>query len=1792
MENEPGQSGIRQCPVCGKFFSRSDFKENSCLRCWKWFFFNCDEYFHKDNKNICPNNCAMVGMLLSCNSCRLKKFLETTKYRCGQRQCMSCGCRTVINDKNPQCSCCRVLAAKKCTCSITTIPCSWCVNKASSKNNNNVNVESVAVNGKKSCELTSAPALLPNLATGPSMVGFRTKSPVIEMIEHCDTPQTTIHIDLSLLPEHLQAKAKAQVLGNCYVRIRDLSSTILKKSRKEQDERKGKKRSRSGSFTRNDENFANAKISSQDNHGKVYKQKASKERDSPDYSVKNVSDTRLILRLGMEHHDADTESHIKASHYIESCSTNKEKSTFPRKNHQVKAKFPVAKNNFVSCQEPKSDLKMNGESSWRAVVDKSTQTEPLLEIERLQRRINELELIIAASRSCLTPSPLDALVPQKSSNDPAVTLSTPPNSDSGSNTKNETPIKSPCVLVNRLTKDVLEHYGINRNSSLSPTDESRPKKRPRLNSVDAEHRSTKKSDKKNGGTKKVFELFGDDSEEDICTSKDDLGTSKSQPFDFDGLDYDDDEDQESRSSKSCSVDSQPMNKHEKTNEMDRHDKSSKGEKKEKNSGKDKRKEKERKKKENQKSKTSDIPKPSKPLKEKGQKEITKSQKDQTAVGNSNKFRIPKLAATATVGLPTLLQENLDLALKTPTSSLLEEGVPSRTPEPEPAKNSAVKSSELPRVTSNVENIVEAPAPISSFELTGKLATIRSISPRIQLHEHEQIPDDPSRENYIPDDPSRENYIPAILEDLHYVPESSPREPVKGIRPFHPPVRKINDEKTKSLPQERGGRRFIYSSSSSSSSDSESSENESKEENESVLNYEKSTNQTSPLTAAISPMDNQRVSNGFSAIQQNGSALGKSYFVQETMERACLSPSGSIASDTPSTTAQCAPKTNAVIGTEDTARTISHASESEENVQFTGPEKSHLSSLAIPSSPRRHSPEPIPQVSTVLERAEAHSEEDDSEDGDVLDIGLNDEEIFDYDYNEDEQLHKPPTPKPPANKVINESTRIVGEIKPTPPNTATTSNKTNVPPVQVKPPIRSTIPTTSQPPLPRDEQSNNRGLCYSFIRTGKCAVSDQPNKKCDYSHCLDSVLVHIQYLCNKKGICIQTASRLVCAMTNVDSPLNRSLCEPIGSQIVGTVIHALVKENRQEQLSVALEMLNNRKLPMVIEFIDQIIQQIHISSPPIAKKLVTLYERCEFENVKISLYSFNKIIVTLVNDHNLKGWDFICKVVEFAIMYYPQSYYPTNEVLVFLFSTALDQPKLERVCHLFKDFGPPVLVKLGPQRRDEVLNRLRDFGLVDWYDRYSGIVRRPMGNDIHSQFVAQQYAPNGMINHSSHDPRLPLHRAQPSMPPQTNPFQPPFRPPLHTNRPQMPNLPPTGHHRPSNLAVPPAVVHRAPPPGIPPVGLCKSEPPPFRVDHPVVNGPPPSVPVACAIRNHAETSSRPTSNRTTPPKLDPLMPSVSVSPTRVVPLPETNPAPPFVPLEVPKPSQSLSLNLFEPESPEVEPVFEDSEPEQGPSVVVEPSYGTEEELLTEFKNRNFEAVTRLFLQYYSESRKCPMLLSLARIVKTNPLYEPEENRELSPGDIFICIISCACEKGTGRGSAETLERRHQKGLLDLVFFVLLYYFQNFNDSDEDEKITHYEIVKQFIKMVRLFQLPLENSIDHPELLLFLAECFVQVDFTKNEEEDFYEGVVDDICCCINFLIEFHEVVAKLPVNAFNPNLVDKEFALSNAILQVTNTLEGTGECEMYRNEIAGAMVSYQDALMKNQSRFAAILASRT
>lgn len=240
-----------------------------------------------------------------------------------------------------------------------------------------------------------------------------------------------------------------------------------------------------------------------------------------------------------------------------------------------------------------------------------------------------------------------------------------------------------------------------------------------------------------------------------------------------------------------------------------------------------------------------------------------------------------------------------------------------------------------------------------------------------------------------------------------------------------------------------------------------------------------------------------------------------------------------------------------------------------------------------------------------------------------------------------------------------------------------------------------------------------------------------------------------------------------------------------------------------------------------------------------------------------------------------------------------------KVLEFLFDLALDRQKLERLCQLFCEIGHPVLVALGPEKRHEVLNRLRGFGLVDWYDRYSGILRRPVGNEMsvnhfdntfllkmrtysvthiyfiysrHSQFVAPQHPPNGMIHHLSHDPALSLHRTQHSLP-QTNPLQPPFRPPLYDTRPPMPTLPPPGSLRPSIPSILPAALQRPPPPSIPLASLHRSQPPPFVLSHPVVSSPHPPAPGAYVTRNSAKNVTRTSGTAPLPSEL--LAPSTPV-----------------------------------------------------------------------------------------------------------------------------------------------------------------------------------------------------------------------------------------------------------------------------------------------------------------------------
>ena len=395
----------------------------------------------------------------------------------------------------------------------------------------------------------------------------------------------------------------------------------------------------------------------------------------------------------------------------------------------------------------------------------------------------------------------------RSQEDAGSALSTPPNSDSGSCTghvdkksetssskHNPTPSKSLHIVVNRLTDNDLRQYGVGLNSCVSPTEETRPKKRPRLSSLsDFEQRSSKK-EKKIYSTKKRSDLFGDDSDDDVAPQI----FEKPQPLDMDDLNYDfNDDEEESRASN--------VEKQAKVKETNHRDKSSKSDKKERNSEKDRRKEKERKKKDGEKTKTGEN---SNSSKEKSAKESSaKSGKDQAVAGNvaksgfSKKFTIPKKSAvTNGVGLPPLVQDGLDQLKKGPTPLPVQQTVSSRASEPVPPKNLNIKSPDLAKVSSTSNNTVEQSVSSDSFEFSSKsaptilclprenfkernpksvnfheqLERVRVISPCVQLQEREQIKEISS---------IREKYIPIIMNDLTYEPKSSPRDPVKGIRPL-------------------------------------------------------------------------------------------------------------------------------------------------------------------------------------------------------------------------------------------------------------------------------------------------------------------------------------------------------------------------------------------------------------------------------------------------------------------------------------------------------------------------------------------------------------------------------------------------------------------------------------------------------------------------------------------------------------------------------------------------------------------------------------------------------------------------------------------------------------------------------------------------------------------------------------------------------------------------------------------------------------------------------------------------
>jgi hypothetical protein len=150
-------------------------------------------------------------------------------------------------------------------------------------------------------------------------------------------------------------------------------------------------------------------------------------------------------------------------------------------------------------------------------------------------------------------------------------------------------------------------------------------------------------------------------------------------------------------------------------------------------------------------------------------------------------------------------------------------------------------------------------------------------------------------------------------------------------------------------------------------------------------------------------------------------------------------------------------------------------------------------------------------------------------------------------------------------------------RPSPTRIVAQLNKANDPAVTVKPAIIQRI-VMENPPCPQGEFetrvvswifvvnnpnsnlfrwcSEQSRICFDFVRSGECKISDTLNKKCVYSHDLDLALESVHYLCNKK-FNIKLPYQLVCCMANINLPLNKTLNEPLGVRIVGIVVKAIV-----------------------------------------------------------------------------------------------------------------------------------------------------------------------------------------------------------------------------------------------------------------------------------------------------------------------------------------------------------------------------------------------------------------------------------------------------------------------------------------------------------------------------------------------------------------------------------------------------------------------------------------------------------
>lgn len=390
---------------------------------------------------------------------------------------------------------------------------------------------------------------------------------------------------------------------------------------------------------------------------------------------------------------------------------------------------------------------------------------------------------------------------------------------------NPSPSKLPVILVSRLTAKDLKQHGVCREaSSVSSADYPPLRKRPRLSSSPSSpecheaspvkancYRASKSADsrvKLSNGTRKAYELFGDDSDDSELTSNQPEVSSpeKMHTFNPDALDYDFGPNEEGTINSSClngeaNVEDQQNNN--KSTGVDHRRKSSKVSRKERSKSKEK----------NNKKDTKMSDKANKSLKElREKKDQSRKGKESSTNGTSGKWRIPKKTnshpafASSSVGLPPLLQENLIQNQKgtVPTHTLIGEKLIPPTPNPElPAKhnlgtdmNNSNSVSPLP-IEKNIE-VVEPTASSETFEISSEatpsilcvipqrkphpksvafseqLISVRNISPRSKEESSQQIAGTSSFPG---------GFISTLYEDLKYVPESSARPVITGIRPL-------------------------------------------------------------------------------------------------------------------------------------------------------------------------------------------------------------------------------------------------------------------------------------------------------------------------------------------------------------------------------------------------------------------------------------------------------------------------------------------------------------------------------------------------------------------------------------------------------------------------------------------------------------------------------------------------------------------------------------------------------------------------------------------------------------------------------------------------------------------------------------------------------------------------------------------------------------------------------------------------------------------------------------------------